>query len=422
MEHTFVLKGNICYSKNYKELSLHENAYLVCENGVCAGVFDQLPERYASLPVTDYGNRLIIPGMTDLHIHAPQFAFRGMGMDKELMEWLNDYTFKEECKYKEMTYAEKAYDIFVKHLSRSATTRVVGFATIHREATELLMNKLESSGLVSFVGKVNMDRNSPDYLVESTEESIWETHQWLDDVESRYERTKPILTPRFIPTCSNELMSALGKLAIERKLPVQSHLSENLGEIAFVKELVPESTCYGDAYERFGMFGSASPCIMAHCVHSTDEEIELMKKNGVFVAHSPESNINLRSGVAPVSRYLKMGVNCGLATDVAAGSSECMFRAMGFAIQASNLRWRLQDQDVEQLNFESVFYLATRGGGAFFGKVGAFEEGFEFDALVIDDNDIDTSRELTLRERLVRIPYLASWQQIEAKYVRGVKL
>lgn len=426
---TFAIKGNICYSKNAEEVLCLEHSYLVCEEGKCAGVFGELPEKYRGVPVTDYGDQLIIPGMTDLHIHAPQFSFRALGMDKELMDWLNAYTFKEESKYKDLEYAEKAYSVFVEHVRRSATTRLCVFGTIHREATLLLMDKLEQSGLIAYVGKVNMDRNSPDYLCESTEESVAETLQWLKDTEGRYERVKPIITPRFVPSCTNELMTELGHIAEKNNLPVQSHLSENLSEIAFVKELVPEAKTYGDAYDLFGLFGKPKsreakepetlPCIMAHCVHSSDEELQLIKQNGVYIAHSPESNINLCSGVAPVSKYLDMGLNVGLATDVAGGSSECMFKAIAHAVQASDLRWRLQDQNVKPLSFANAFYLATRGGGSFFGKVGAFDEGYEFDALVVSDEDLETPRSLSLIERLQRLPYLADYRNIKAKYVAG---
>ena len=127
--------------------------------GISKGVFLQLPEKYKGLPVKDHGNALILPGMTDLHVHAPQYTFRGMGMDLELLEWLETHTFPEESRYQELDYAEKAYGIFTDDLKRSATTRAVVFATIHGPATRLLMDKLEASGLKTYVGKVNMDRN-----------------------------------------------------------------------------------------------------------------------------------------------------------------------------------------------------------------------------------------------------------------------
>ena len=420
---SFVLKGNVCYSESSDRIRILENAYLVCEDGLCTGVFQELPERYAALPLTDYGDQLIIPGMTDLHIHAPQFAFRGLGMDMELLDWLNTYTFPEESKYAAPEYAERAYEQFAAHMRRSATTRACVFATIHVPATELLMDKLEASGLVSYVGKVNMNRNSPDYLCEtSVAQALADTEQWICRTKERYANTKPILTPRFIPSCTDELMRGLRGLREKYDLPVQSHLSENFGEIAWVQELCPTSKFYGDAYESFRMFGGDHRCIMAHCVHSGQEEMELLKKNGVFIAHSPLSNSNLSSGVAPISRYLAEGLEVGLASDVAGGETENLFASMAGALRASKLRWRLLDQEVKPLTVDQVFYLATLGGGRFFGKVGSFEAGYEFDALVLDDTALEHPQELSVRARLERCFYLADDRQLAAKYVRGVKL
>ena len=420
---SFVIRGNLCYSIDQNTLEIKPQAYLVCENGICAGIFDVLPERYADLPLTEFGDRLVIPGLTDLHIHAPQFAFRGLGMDMELLDWLNTYTFPEEAKYAQIDYADRAYGQFAKHLRRSATTRAAIFATIHVPATELLMDKIEESGLISYVGKVNMDRNSPDYLCEpSAEASLEATERWICDTKSRYARTKPILTPRFIPSCSDTLMRGLRGLAEKYRLPVQSHLSENLGEIAWVKELCPDARFYGDAYDRFGLFGGDLPCIMAHCVHSSEEEMALMKKNGVFVSHSPLSNSNLASGVAPVTKYLEHGLNVALSSDVAGGDTENLFQVMAGAIRASKLRWRLLDQEVKPLTVDQAFYLATLGGGSFFGKVGSFENGYEFDAVVLDDAALEHPQELTLRARLERCLYLADERHIAAKFVAGTRL
>ena len=164
MCNTFVIKGNVCQTINPKQLDLHEKAFVVCVNGASKGVFDVLPNEFQKLPIYDYGDSLIFPGMVDMHVHAPQFAFRGTSMDLELMDWLNRYTFPEEEKYEDLEYAKKAYDIFVNALKESATTRSVIFATRHRYATELLMELMEKSGLISFVGKVNMDREASDNL------------------------------------------------------------------------------------------------------------------------------------------------------------------------------------------------------------------------------------------------------------------
>lgn len=416
----FVLKGHICHSVDKDRMEILENHYLVCVGGLCRGIFSVLPQQYAGLPVQDHTDRLIIPGMTDLHIHASQFAYRGLGMDMELLQWLEHHAFPEERKFEDPTYAALAYGQFAEHLRRSETTRACVFATIHRPATELLMEKLEESGLVSYVGKVNMDRNCPEFLQEPDE---GETRAWLENTVGKYRNTKPIITPRFIPSCSDALLYAIGRLSRDFDVPVQSHLSENLSEIQWVAELVPDAANYGDAYLKFDLFGAdGQKCLMSHCVYSDEREMQRMKENGVVIAHSPESNMNVASGVAPINRYLDFGLQVGLATDVAGGSHESMFRAMIHAIQSSKLRWRLVDQSIRPLTFDTAFYLATRGGGAFFGKVGAFEEGFEFDALVLDDRELDHPQTLTVHERLERVVYLGDERNIVHKYARGKQL
>ncbi|MBQ5862664.1 MAG: amidohydrolase family protein [Peptococcaceae bacterium] len=426
----FVLKGHICYSESKNELITRENAYVVCVGGKSKGVFTELPQQYAVLPLKDYSDCLIVPGMIDLHIHAPQYAFRGMCMDLELMDWLNCYTFPEEAKYMALEYAERAYAIFVNALKASATTRAVVFATRHRPATELLMKLMEESGLASYVGKVNMDREAAEVLVEeSAAVSASETVQWIEAVKEKYTNTKPILTPRFIPCCSDTLMEHLRQIQMAYGLPVQSHLSESPGEIDFVHFLRPDNAFYGEAYNDYDLFGKNEDnqtdvkTVMAHCVWSTDEEIDLMRKNGVFVAHCPASNMNLSSGIAPIRKYLDLGMNIGLGTDVAGGHSDSIFRAITDAIQASKMYWRYVDQTMKPITFPEAFYMATLGGGAFFGAVGSFAEGYAFDAVVLDDTALVHPQELSVSERLERAVYLGlDTHGIRAKYVNGEKI
>lgn len=422
-ERSFVLKGDVCYSLNVTALSQTERGYVVCEGGICQGVYQKLPEQYEHLPLTDCGNQLIIPGLTDLHIHAPQYAFRGTGMDLELLEWLNQCAFPEEAKYRDLEYARNAYSIFADAMKKSATTRACIFATIHRPAVELLMDLMEESGLETMVGKVNMDRNSPKLLIEeSAEKSAADTIQWLEEIKGRYRHVKPILTPRFIPSCTDELMKRLKEIGRAYGLPVQSHLSENRSEIAWVQELCPESQFYGDAYDRFGLFGGDAKTVMAHCVYSGEEECRRMKEKGVYVAHCPESNMNLSSGIAPVRKFLDMGVKTGLGSDVAGGCSESLFRAMGQAIQVSKLRWRLVDETLKPLTVEEAFYMATKGGGEFFGRVGSFEPGYEFDAVIINDDGLRHPQPMDMKQRLERVIYLSDDRQIAGKYVGGRKI
>ena len=430
MHNSFIIKGNICHTTTPKKLDLHEGAFAVCVDGISKGVFDVLPDEYASLPLYDYGDRLIFPGMVDLHVHAPQYAFRGMCMDLELMDWLNQYTFPEEEKYENLEYAKKAYGIFVDALKISATTRACIFATRHRPATEVLMKLMDESGLISYVGKVNMDREASDALTEdSAEVSAYTTFGWINAVKDAYKNTKPILTPRFIPCCTDKLMEELREIQMAYGIPVQSHLSESKGEIDFVHFLRPDNPFYGDSYNEYDLFGKNDDIntdvktVMAHCVWSSDEEVELMRKNGVFVAHCPASNMNLTSGIAPIRKYLDLGLNIGLGSDVAGGHSDSIFRAITDAIQVSKMYFRMVDESVKPLLFPEAFYLATKGGGAFFGKVGSFEEGYAFDAVVLDDSVLLHPQKLTLAERMERAIYLGlDEKNITAKYVAGEKI
>lgn len=417
---SFALKGNILYTPAPDQLAIYPDSYLVCKNGVVAGIFNTLPEQYASISVEDHSGKLILPGLVDLHVHASQYAYRGLGMDMELLQWLDHNAFPEESKFSDLDYAEKAYTIFTKQLTESATTRACIFATLHRPATLKLMELLENAGLCCYVGKVNMDRNSPDILRETTEESLNETRRWLEE-SARFTKSKPMLTPRFTPSCTDTLMKGLSDLQKEYNVPMQSHLSENIPEIDWVQELCPNTRFYGEAYDQFGLFGGSCPTVMAHCVWSGPEERALMKKNGVFIAHCPQSNMNLSSGIAPIKSYLMEGQKLGLGSDISGGAHLSIFRAMTDAIQCSKLRWRLVDQSIPALTMPEVLYMATKGGGSFFGKVGSFEPGYAFDAIVMDDSDLPTTRFCSLPERLERIVYLSDGKPC-AKYVQGVRL
>ncbi len=424
MKESFVLKGSIAYSQDDKNINTFHGGYVVCIDGVCKGAFIDLPEQYKDLEVIDYGEKLIIPGMTDLHVHAPQYTFRGIGMDEELLEWLSTYTFPEEAKYSDIEYAKKAYKFFSEDLKRCFTTRAVVFGTLHNEATIELMNQLDETGVITYVGKVNMDRNGGENLEEEdASTSLKATKEWLSAIKGKYSNTFPILTPRFIPSCSDELMKGLGELSRETGLRIQSHLSENPSEVAWVKELVPESSCYANAYEIFDTMGSEQcPTIMAHCVYSDEKEMEILKKHGAYIAHCADSNMNLTSGIAPIRKFLDAGINIGLGTDVAAGSSMNMIKTMLITLQASKMYYRLVDSEVKPLTFEEVFYLATAGGGKYFGKVGTFKDGYDFDAVVVDDSMMHSMRELSVRERIERMCYNDADAVISGKFVKGKKV
>lgn len=417
-------KGNIIFTPELGKYNITENGYVLVEGKYVKGVFNTLPKEYNNVEVIDYGDKLIIPGFVDTHLHAPQFANRGLGIDMELLPWLETYTFPEESKYKDEEYAKKAYEKLVYELWKNGTTRSIIFATIHNGASKILMELIDKIGLGAFVGKVNMDRNSPDFYIEDTQNSINDTEVFLKETINKYDLVKPIITPRFVPTCTGELMTGLSELAKKYNVPVQSHLSENRGEIAWVKELHPESDNYAGVYNQFNMFGQ-QPTVMAHCVHLTDDEIKLMAKNNVFVAHSPHSNDNLISGVAPIRKLLKSGVPVGLASDISGGHDISIPSVMVNAVQVSKIKW-VENPDYSEfgefLSTPEVLYLATKGGGKFFGKVGSFEEGYEFDALIIDDSSLSDVNDRNLEERVQRYIYVGDDRHIVDRYVSGNKI
>lgn len=415
------LKGNIIHTPEFGKFSIEPHGHIVFADGVVLGVYGQLPKEHQDAAVTDYGDRLVIPGFVDLHLHGPQFANRGLGLDKELLPWLETYAFPEESKYGDLAFAEKAYRKFVKALWTNGTTRSVVFATIHRPAAELLMDIMAQAGLGGYVGKVNMDRNCPDYYIESTQGSLEETERFIQETADRHPLVKPIITPRFVPSCTPELMQGLGALSTKYNVPVQSHLSENTGENALVKMLHPEIEDYAGVYDHYGLFGQQKT-VMAHCVHVTEHEIARMAQNGVYAAHSPHSNNNLGSGISPVRRMLEAGVRVGLASDVSGGHEIAMQRVIAAAAQVSKLKWFESGKRDIPLSTPELFYMATKGGGSFFGKVGSFEAGYAMDALVIDDSALADVNERGLEERLQRYLYCGDDRNILERYVQGNRL
>ena len=307
-----LIKGSFIYSIDKDNIEIKENQYLLIRDGKSEEFYKEIPSRLKNIQIEDYGDNIIIPGLIDLHIHAPQYAFRGMGMDMQLLDWLNTYAFKEEGKYRDLEYAKKQYSKFVSDVKNSATTRLSIFATLHKDATIMLMDMLEEAGIKAYVGKVNMDRNSPEFLTEDTLKSKEDTIEWLEDTKDRYKNIKPILTPRFIPSCTDNLMEEIKQINNIYNIPVQSHLSENKSEIEWVAELHPNTKNYAEAYDKYNLFGKNNKTIMAHCVHCPDDELELIKQNNVVVAHCPQSNANLTSGIAPIKNMLSMGINVPL--------------------------------------------------------------------------------------------------------------
>lgn len=408
-------KAQILFTKQSDRFEIIPNGYVAVENGIVQGVYSHLPASLQDAEIEDFGDKLLIPAMNDMHVHAPQYRNQGIAMDMELLPWLQNYTFPEETKYADVDYAKRMYRRFVRDLWRFGTMRTVAFATIHPDSTRELMQLFREAGMGAMVGKVEMNRNCPDSLIQGVEEAMKADEALIAEF-GRDSLVRPIITPRFIPSCTPEMLSACGQLAHKYHLPVQSHLSENHDEIAWVSQLEPESTCYGDAYFRYGLFGQ-TPTIMAHCVWSPPEEVELMKRQQVMVAHCPTSNFNVSSGMAPVRTYLNEGIPVGLGSDISAGHDLSIFRMMLYAIQVSKMVY-CRDKSYPFLTLSEAFWIATKSAGSFFGKVGSFEEGYEFDALVIDDSELNHDN-YSLLQRLERFVYLGDDRHIAARYCQG---
>lgn len=417
-EHTMttILRGNIIHAPAFGALETMERGYLALQDGVIQGKYAVLPEKYAACPVEDYGDRLIMQSFADLHLHAPQYPMLGMGMDLPLLDWLNTYTFRTEARFADLDYARRVYRQLAEELIASGTTRVAMFASKHTDATLILMEELERAGVTGYVGKVNMDRNSG-AVQEGTEESVRETLRWLE--ACHFQHVKPILTPRFTPSCSNELMAELGKLAKERNLPVQSHLSENTGEIAWVKELHPDCAQYWESYDKYGLWKEGA--LMAHCVHSDRREQEAMVRTGVWAVHCAASNVNLCSGTAPVREMLDRGVRVVLGSDIAGGDQLAMNKVVVMSIRASKVKQ--MGTGAPFLTVPEAYYLGTSAAQEWFGERPGFQPGNALHAIVVDDSALpEPVRELSLSERFERAIYLMDKSCISAVYSGGRKV
>ncbi len=412
------LKGNIIEALSPDILGIHPGSYLVLEDGRTAGIYPTLPENMTEAAVEDFGDALILQSFADMHLHGPQYEITGTGKDRPLLEWLDTYAFPTEARYADPAYAREKYRILAHDLIQNGTTRVAMFSSLHTDSTLILMEELEKAGVIGYVGKVNMDRNAPPYLCETTEESEQETLRWLEACK-RFTLVKPILTPRFAPSCSGELLSFLGKLKAERDLPVQSHLSENLGEIALVAQLFPDCPQYWEVYDKYGLFDSKT--LMAHCVHSDARERAAMVLRGVHPVHCASSNNSLMSGISPVADLLREGQKVCLGSDVSGGTTLSMLRTMANSISAAKDRGAMQQDQSQAISIEQAYYMAAGAGQSFLGHGTGFPVGEKLHAIVLDDTWLPKLPNITLRERLLRAVYRLDDRHIRAVYSEGVR-
>ncbi len=416
------IKGTIIHAPRLGALDVTDDGILLVRDGKIDAILKTLPEGVMPDRSYDYTGRLIIPSFTDMHLHAPQYAMLGLGMDLPLIDWLNTYTWKTEALFADEGFAREVYAALARDLIRLGTTRVSMFATLHRKSTLILMEELERAGVTGYVGKVNMDRNSSPELSETCNESLAETRRFIEECRGRYTNLFPIVTPRFTPSCSDELMEGLGLIAGQYDVPVQSHLSENDVEINWVRELCPDCPQYWETYAKHGLWREGT--VMAHCVHSDARERAAIKKAGVWVAHCPDSNTNIYSGIAPVRVMLDEGLNVALGSDIAGGAKLSMLHSAQQAIRVSKLRY-YYSQKAESERFLTVaeaFYLATSAGAAYFGAKPGFAQGNALHALVLSDETLPPSRPLTNAERLERLIYADDPRAVRAVWSEGRKV
>ncbi|XP_070760880.1 guanine deaminase [Enoplosus armatus] len=331
-------------------------------------------------------HEFFIPGMVDTHIHAPQYSYAGTALDMPLLQWLNTYTFPVESRFKDLEFANRVYTTVVKRTLRNGTTTACYFATIHTDASLLLGQIANAFGQRALVGKVCMDRNnSVKHYKETSQESQEETCRFIAELlNKKYPLVKPVVTPRFAPSCTGALLGQLGAIAKNNNLHIQSHISENVEEVKLVKELFPESESYTDVYHKCNLLTDKT--VMAHGCHLTDEELALFRETGASLSHCPNSNISLCSGVLNVRNVLKHKVKLGLGTDVAGGYSASMLDAVRRALDSSKVL-TIQNPENDTLTFEEVFRLATLGGSQALSlddQTGNFEVGKDFDALRVN--------------------------------------
>jgi guanine deaminase len=412
------------HCKSFNEFEFKKNQLITVKGGKIVSIQEASGDIDSDTVVIP---GFMIPGFIDTHIHSPQYVFTGTGYDLGLLEWLQKYTFPKECQFDDLKHTRNVYEKVVSKTLKNGTTCASYYATIHPHSSLELARICVEKGQRGFIGKVNMDRNSPDYYTETTESSLRDTREFVKNVLGlESDLVVPCITPRFVPTCTSELMLGLAAIAKEFNLPIQSHLSENKNEISWVQQLHPESETYSHVYYDHGLLNKNT--IMAHCIHLEPKERELLREQQVGISHCPNSNFCLHSGVMNVRRLVQEGFEkIGLGTDCAGGYSPSLMDSMRQALIASKVihiesRNETAKEQFDALHYYHVFYLATLGSAKVLNldhKLGNFEVGKEFDALVIDMSGIDLFDHDDEYTRFEKFIYLGDDRHIKQVYVQG---
>lgn len=444
---TKVFKGSVFHSKKFGELQFLENVLIeVNEKGIIEEVIENdsliyeekikfAKENCEFIELKD--GEYFLPGFVDLHVHAPQWPQAGIALDEPLNVWLDECTFPLEEKYKDIKFAREVYTDLVKQFLARGTTTVMYFATVHNEASLELAKICAKLGQRGLVGKVVMDdkiMNPEFYRDNSTEEAINNTEKFILDVKELgkdvIQGVYPVITPRFVPSCTDEALEGLGKLAKKYNSYVQSHCSECQWEHDFVQERFGKRDT--EVLEEFGLLGSKS--VMAHCNFLNEADGEIFIKTGTAIGHCPISNSYFANAVLPVKKLKKQGVNIGLGTDISGGFSPSLYENIRHAVISSRI---LEDGvDSEKESFErgvsnsrisvvEAFYLATKGGGESLSlPLGIIEKGYICDLQVIDtkakNNVLPDFGVFPKKEHLLqKILYLSTIDNVKKVYVQG---
>jgi guanine deaminase len=388
---------------------------LIEKIGPASTLQNQLP---AGVKVRSLGpDQLIIPGFVDMHIHYPQTEMVG-AYGEQLLDWLKKYTFPTEQQFKDTTYAAKIAGFFLNELLKNGTTTALVFATVHKQSVDALFEKASALGMRLIAGKVMMDRNAPEYLLDTPESSYQDSKELIQKWHKKG-RLLYALTPRFAPTSTPAQLEMAQKL--KKEFPdvyVHTHLSENLSEVDWVKSLFPERSGYLDVYDHYSLTGNRS--VFAHSVHLSDQEFEVTGKTQSSIAFCPTSNLFLGSGLFKLDKARAANVRVGLGTDIGAGTSFSHFETLGEAYKVMQLQSK-------KLSAYEGFYLATLGGAKALSlddRIGNLLPGKEADFIVLKLAATDLQRlrlasSKALDEKLFALMTLGDERNIQATYVSG---
>ena len=342
--------------------------------GPAEPMLSQLPQR---IPLEAFPNHLILPGFIDTHIHYPQTEMIA-AYGEQLLSWLNTYTFPTEMQFADEAYAAEVAEVFLNELLRNGTTTALVFGTVHPQSVDAFFKAAQQRGLRMIAGKVMMDRHAPDGLCDSADQSYTDSKALIERWHG-VDRLQYAVTPRFAPTSTQAQLDKAGQLLQEHPgVYLHTHLSENTDEVEWVKQLFPQSKHYLDVYDQAGLLSRRS--VFAHGIHLCDEECARLAETGSAIAHCPTSNLFLGSGLLPLDKLQRQGVNIGLGTDVGGGTSFSMLRTLDEAYKIQQLRGNKLDP------FQAL-YLATLGGAKALDleqTIGSLQAGFEADFCVLD--------------------------------------